>query len=237
MKISDLIEENHTDTVEERRLEEAYLEIALLKDAFDQDNFGILIGKRGMLSYNDIREIKRKLSSIIRNNPLIDEGEVSRGRDGDEGFKLGLRKLGHRSELLALSAISAGLAGLAVISTPTVVGTVIAGSASAATGLAAINQSNIIGSMNTLSRVLDLADNYGELSPKEKPSKFRRILNVLLRKKPDQIEKEAIERIKKSSKKAQRKMEKSLKGISKFVEYKDRTGEIKRYPTSQLFNI
>lgn len=237
MKISDLNEDFREENAQEDRLEEAYEQIALLKDAFDRNNFGVLIGKTGMLDYTDIREIKRKLASIIRNNPLIDEHEVSRGRDGYEGLRLSFRKMGHRAELLALSAAFAGLTGLAVISTPTVVGTVISGTGAAAAGLGALHQANIIGSLNTLSRVLDLTDNYGHLNPKEKPSKFDRILNTLLRKKPKQIEKEAKNRIKQASKKAQAKMEKSLKGLPSVIEYKDRTGEIKHYPTANLFDI
>ena len=237
MKISDLQEGFREDSAQEERLEEAYEEIALLKDAFDRGNFGILIGKTGMLNYTDIREIKRKIAGIIRSNPLIDEDEVSRGRDGFEGMRVSLRKFGHRAELLALGAAFVGLSGIAAVSTPTVIGTVVAGTGAALTGAAAIHQSNIIGSLNTLSRVLDLADKYGELSPREKPSKFRRILNTLLRKKPAQIEKEARSRIKQAAKKAQQKMEKSLKGLPEFIEYKDRTGEIKQFPTANLFDI
>lgn len=225
------------DEVDE--MESAYAEIALLNQAFEEKNFGVLIGKRGMLTDTDLREIKRKLSNIVRNNPIIDSSEVKRGRDGDESLHLLARTIGHGLEATGLAAISAGLAAVAVMTAPTVVGTGLASVGSALSAMGVKHQLNLIQSLQSLSKTLELVQTYEKLDVKPvrtSPSTIKKVTNWFLRKDEKDIRREAIKRVKKSSKKAQMKMQKNLRGFPKYVEYKERDGEIKQYPIINFFD-
>lgn len=217
-------------------LEEAYEEIALLKEVFDAKDFGVLIGKKGrMFSINDIREIKRKLSDIIRNNPIIDGDEVSRGRDGDEKLRLLAQSIKHGFELTVLGSLTGLLSTLAVTTGP--IGAVFAGAGALLTGGLTKHQYTTMKSLSTLSKLMNIVDSYGDLNPKSvKRSGIKKFMDFLMRKSPKEIEKEMERKVKRESEKAQRKFQKQLRGFPKYVKYKD-GNEIKEYPVANLFDI
>ena len=223
------------NTVDE--VEQAYDQIALLAKAMREKNFGVIIGKRGKLVYNDIREIKRELAKLVRNNVLIDGGDVKRGRDGDEKMRLMIRSIGHSLEMLALGATTVALGGLTVATAGTGVGAYISGTAAVGTGAMAVNQAKVIKDLRALNRMLTIVDQYAELRPKVDTSrgKLKRFWDFMTRKSPEAIERAAESKIKAATRKQQMKMQKLLKGFPKYVKYYDEDGE-QEYPLVQLFD-
>jgi hypothetical protein len=218
-------------------MEEGYEQIAVLADAMRKKDFGVLIGKRGKLTYSDIREIKRELAKIIRSNPLIDGDAIKRGRDGKEKMRLMIRSLAHGVETVALMGIAAGLGGVAVGTSLTGVGAVAAGAGAAGAGALAINQVQTIRNLKELSKLLSIVDQYAELKPKVNTSRsgIRRVFDFIMGKSKKDIERRAEAKVKKATRKQRVKMEKMLKGFPKFIEYYD-DGEMKEYPLVQLFD-
>lgn len=217
-------------------LEAAYDEIALLRQVFKKKDFGVLIGKKGrMLSLGEIREIKRKLSNIIRNNPLIDGQEVSRGRDGEEKMKLLVKSLHHRTELAVTSILTVLLSAAAITSGP--IGASLWGAGAVVSGALAKKQYSTVKSVKSLSRLMNLVDSYGELTPNSvKRSGVKKFMDFIMRKTPKEIEKDMERKLRKETNKAKRKMEKDLRGFPMFINYKD-GNEVKEYPVVNLFNI
>lgn len=222
----------------EIEIEEAYEQIALLAKAFKEKNFGVLIGKRGKLSYSDIREIKRELANIVRGNVLIDGQDVKRGRDGDEKLRLMVKSIGHTLEMLGLGAASV-FAGAATVATAgTGIGAYLTGAAAVGAGALAVNQAKLIKDLRALNKLLTLIDQFADLKPKVDTSrgKLRRFWDWMQRKTPDEIENEAEKKVRKAARKAQMKMEKSLRGFPKYVKYYDDDGDEAEYPLVQLFD-
>jgi hypothetical protein len=222
----------------EKEIEEAYEQIALLAKAFKEKNFGVLIGKRGKLSYSDIREIKRELASIVRGNVLIDGQDVKRGRDGDEKLRLMVLSIKHTLEMLGLGA-AAVFAGAATATTAgTGAGAIVGTALTAATGALAVNQAKLIKDLRALNRLLNLIEQFADLKPKVDTSRGRlkRFWDWMQRKTPKEIEDEAEKKVRYAARKAQMKMQKSLRGFPKYIKYYDDEGEEAEYPLVQLFD-
>ena len=240
MKLNILIERMNVQAAESEvdEMEDAYDELALLNRAFDKNDLGILINKHGdNLNQNDIREIKRKLAKIVRNNPIIDGSEISRGRDGYEKLRLIGRGVGHGLEFTATAALTGALGALAVSSAAVPIASVLSGTAAVGTAALAKNQYNIIRSLKATSRLLTALDAYDDLKPKAKSrSLLKRLFDKLTFKSKDDIKKDTLKRIKKASNKAQRKFEKSMKGFPKYIEYEDSNGDAQKVAVSELFD-
>jgi len=240
MKLNVLMERMNLQAAEDDvdEMEDAYDELALLNRAFKENDLGILINKHGdNLNQNDVREIKRKLAGIVRNNPIIDGSEVNRGRDGYEKLRLIGRGVGHGLEFAATGALTAALGSLAVSSAAVPIASVLSGTAAVGTAALAKNQYNIIRSLKATSRLLTALDAYEELKPKVKRrSLFKQFLDFITRKSKDEIKKDTLKRIKKASNKAQRKFEKSIKGFPKYIDFKDSKGNQQQVLIATLFD-
>lgn len=217
-------------------MDNAYEELALLNRAFDKNDLGMLINKSGdNLDMNDVREIKRKLASIVRNNPIIDGADVNRGRDGYEKLRLIGRGVGHGLELLATTALTGALGALTVATVGVPIASVLSGTATVGAAALAKHQVSIIGSLKATSRLLGALDAYEDLNPKAKARSFlKRVFDKLTFKSKDEIKKDTIKRIRKASKKAQRRFEKSMRGFPRYIEYHE-DGEVKKIAVATLF--
>lgn len=218
-------------------MDAAYDELVLLNRAFKKNDLAILIDKSGnSLDMNDVREIKRKLAGIIRNNPIVDGDDIKRGRDGYEKLRLIGRGVGHGLELLATGALTGALGALAVSSAAVPIASVLSGTAAVGVASLAKNQVTIIGGLNATSRLLNALDSYEDLNPKPKSRSFlKRLFDKLTFKSKNEIEKDARKRIKKASKKAQRKFEKSMRGFPRYIDYTDANGDAQKMAVAELF--
>lgn len=217
-------------------MDDAYDELALLSHAFKKKDFGILINKQGRnLDKLDIREIKRKLSNIVRNNIILDGGDFNRGRDGWEKMRLLGRTIGHGLEVTALSALTGALGALTVSSVAIPIVSILAGTATVGGAALVKNQATIIGSLRATSRLLSTLDAFENLKPNYRRSRIKRMLDWVTRKSKRDIEKDVVKQIKIASRKAQHKFEKNMKGFPHYVEYTDSNGDIQEYPTANFF--
>lgn len=238
MKLNTLLERASLNAAESDldAMDDAYGELALLKQAFDKNDLGILINRQGkILKKKDLREIKRKMSSIVRNNPIIDGDDIKRGRDGYEKLRLFGRAVGHGVELLGTAALTGALGALTVSSVSIPILSILSGTATVGVASLAVSQMSILGSLKATSRLLNALDAYEDLNPDYKRSRFKRFTDWITRKSKKDIEKNVRMKIKKASAKARRTFEKSMRGFPETIKYEDSNGDIQEFPVADLF--
>lgn len=225
-----------TELKEVDELIAAYDEIVLIKDALRTGDFGILIGKQSQtLSHSDVFAIKRKISTIIRDNPIIDGDDIKRGRDGKEKVRALGRSIRFGLESIGLAIVSALFIYLSTL--VAVPFAIALGNIAVLTGLASVEQARMVLRLKALAKLVDIVDAYGNLKPHYRISGFKRIFNVFMRRTPEEIEKSSRASIKKSSKKAKAQFDRLTKNLPDFIEYQDNEGNIQEYPLEKLFDV
>lgn len=239
MKVHELFESASLDAAEQNldRLDSAYEDIFLIKEAMDTGNFGILIGKKGNLNESDLRKIKKRIRTIIRDNPLLDGNDIRNGRDGKEKLRLLARSAAHGFETTALAAATTALGVLAVTTGP--LGAIIAGTGAVAAGLLTGKQLKYTQAFRQTARMINIVDTYSKMNDRTagKRSRFKRIMDWLSRKPAYEIERESEQRIKAAAHNAMNEFEQSIRNLPDTIAYRTHEGDIAYLPIEELFNV
>lgn len=222
---------------EQDKLEEAWIQLSYLKEAMDTGDFGILIGKHGQqLTHRDILLIKREIAGIIADNALLDGQDIQNRRDGDEKLRLLGRSIQTGLEASVMGLLTGALGFLATVSGP--VGAVLSGAAAIGAAGMTKYQLDMLSSLRSTSRLIDIVDSYRTLTPKRKRrSKVRRFFDKLLRKSPAQIRKETELTTKRAALKARKEFDNLTKGLPQNIEFIDNNGVKRLYPIEELFDV
>lgn len=245
MKLIDIQEEVSQESIDVNKMEEGYQQLALLSKTFQKKDFGILINKpKQTLTKDDIYHIRRVLKDILDNNIFLDAGGNA-GRDGKENLRLLGHRLGHGIEALVDASLAGLFGGLALTMVVNPLTWLLAAAEggplaalSGAAGVSTIHQAHILRDMKDAAKLISILDSLDKINrPTVKPrSLYRRIMDKLERKSPQEIKSEISKKTRNASRKSTSDFNHLVKGLPKEIQYKDHDGAMQSITIEKLFS-